>query len=233
MIPEHAFYINKKNIKQNFFYLDKSESHHAANVLRLSLGESIILLDGMGTGYFAKINNLDSEHVSGSIQKIIKNLGENKHSLHIAPGIIKKHRFELLLEKVTELGVNEIHPLIMKHSIKKTINMGRCKKIITSAAKQCRRSFFPILHQPKTLSSLLNSRNNFNYFVGRKDSVQKIRFLDFKKNDPSCFIIGPEGGFAKTETDLMKSKNVVQFSLGNRRLRSETAALAAIATHII
>ncbi|MBA64881.1 MAG: hypothetical protein CMG55_03670 [Candidatus Marinimicrobia bacterium] len=228
MIPDKAFYINKNDINSGLFFLNKAESHHIIKVVKLQLGDVITLLDGQGSGYFATIEKFESNCVFGIIDKKIENLGENKSNINIAPAILKKNRFEILLEKVTELGVKEIHPIIMDRSVKKTINMDRCNQIIISAAKQCRRSFFPILHQPKKLLPLLQNKKYCNFFAGNLETDQYLNEFDLTKDHPYYIIIGPEGGFTKPETELMISKDVVQFSLGNRRLRSETATIAAL-----
>ena len=119
------------------------ESHHASKVLRLISGDIITLIDGKSNGYLGIIDQVKSKIVSGTIKTIIKNFGENKNIVNISPALFKKNRFEILLEKATELGVKEIHPIIMERSVKNSINIDRCYKIIMSAAKQCKRSFFP------------------------------------------------------------------------------------------
>ena len=148
-IPEKAFHVKQINIKNGMFSLSKDESKHALKVLRLKMGDKILLVDGKSKGYFGTINDINSKKLSGTVDKVLENFGENQNIVHISPGLIKKNRFEILLEKATELGVKEIHPIIMERSVLKSINMDRCKKILISSAKQCRRSFFPIIHEPK------------------------------------------------------------------------------------
>jgi len=229
MIPQKAFHIDPEALSEGLFYLNKKESYHALQVLRVKSGDMITLVDGIGNGYFGKINKLRSSCVSGTVEKAIKNLGENKNILNIAPGLLKRNRFEILLEKVTELGVKEIHPLLMNRSIKVSINMDRCNKIIIAAAKQCRRSCFPILHEPKEMSVWFNTQSNCKYFAGHLDSDRHLHEFDFNANYPNNIIIGPEGGFTESEIKLMDSYGVVFYTLGNRRLRSETAAISSLA----
>ena len=229
IIPEKFFYVKPDNIRDGMFSLCEIESYHASKVLRLKSGDKITLIDGKSRAYFGIIDQIKSKILSGTIKKIIKNFGENKNSLNISPGLLKKNRFEILLEKATELGIKEIHPIIMERSVKTSINIDRCKKIITSAAKQCRRSFFPIIHEPKDLPSLLKIKKKCKFYAGQLDvSVNLHRYKDFLAS-PSNIIIGPEGGFTRSELEIMEEKGVSFFNLGNRRLRAETAAIISIA----
>ena len=159
-LPGKAFFVKPNNLTKENFSLCEYESKHALKVLRLKIGDLIILIDGNSNGYIGEIKILNKKELSGTIKKVVKDLGENKNTIHIYPGLFKKSRFEILLEKATELGVKEIHPLIMKRSVLQTIDLDRCKKIIIASAKQCRRSFFPVIHEPKSLESLFKTKKN-------------------------------------------------------------------------
>jgi len=224
---DKVFYVDPGNVKNSTFSLSRSESFHAVNVMRLKQGESIILIDGQGTGYYGSITNINVHSIIGVIEKTISMFGENKFTVNIAPSIIKRNRFETLIEKATELGVKSIQPIIMQHSVKKTINMERCKKIIRSAIKQCKRSYFPILKEPVSLLLWLQQLNG-QYFAGLQTASSTLSSLDFHSSKPVNIIIGPEGDFTSSEIDAMKLAGVQFFSLGNRRLRSETAMLSTI-----
>ena len=123
MIPAKAFYVNPLNIKFDFFQLDKQESRHASKVLRLVKDVEILLLDGVGCAYLAKIKNINSNSVSGEILKKTHQLGENKFNLNLATAIIKRDRFKTIIEKGTELGVNNFYPLILDRCTKRKINL--------------------------------------------------------------------------------------------------------------
>ena len=227
-IPEKAFHVKQINIKNGMFSLSKDESKHALKVLRLKMGDKIVLVDGKSKGYFGTINDINSKKLSGTVDKVLENFGENQNIVHISPGLIKKNRFEILLEKATELGVKEIHPIIMERSVLKSINMDRCKKILISSAKQCRRSFFPIIHEPKGLESLLTTNENYLFYACHLEVDSNLSTFNENKNDPINIIIGPEGGFSNKELKIMDDKGVSFFGLGNRRLRAETAAINSI-----
>jgi len=225
VIPDKAFYVNPLNVNGSTFQLDKAESNHATRVLRLKQGDEICLLDGAGIGYHAKINSIE-KNVSGTIKESIPDLGENKCSVNLASALIKRDRFELMLEKATELGVNEIQPLTLKRCVKKTMNFERSQKIVISSAKQCCRSRFPVLHEPIDIKKLLKNSDE-QFISGLMGADKSLSELELDKN--ITVIIGPEGDFTENEIGQMKNAGVLFFNLGGRRLRAETAALNSLA----
>ena len=227
-LPEKAFYVKPNNIINERFFLCEDESKHALKVLRLRIGDLIILIDGRSTGYIAEIKGVNKKKISGNIKKVVKNLGENKNTIHIYPALFKKSRFEILLEKATELGVKEIHPLILERSVLKNIDLDRCKKILIASAKQCRRSFFPKIHEPKSLEILFNTKKKYTYYACHLDSDLNLLPSNIPSIYPINVIIGPEGGFSESELGLMEEEGIKFFSLGERRLRSETAAITSL-----
>jgi 16S rRNA (uracil1498-N3)-methyltransferase len=223
--PDKAFYVNPLNINGSTFQLDKAESNHATRVLRLKKGDEICLLDGAGIGYHAKIKSIE-KNVSGTIKESIPDLGENKYSVNLASALIKRDRFELMLEKATELGVNEIQPLMLERCVKKTMNFERSQKIVISSAKQCCRSRFPMLHEPIDMKKLLKNSDG-QFISGLMGADKSLSELELDKN--VTVIIGPEGDFTENEIGQMKNAGVLFFNLGGRRLRAETAALNSLA----
>ena len=225
MIPDKAFYVNPLNVNGSTFQLDKAESNHATRVLRLKQGDEICLLDGAGIGYHAKIKSI-GKNVSGTIKESLPDLGENKYSVILAPALIKRDRFELMLEKATELGVNEIQPLTFERCVKKTMNFERSQKIVISSSKQCRRSRFPVLHEPIDIKKILKNTDG-QFISGLMGADKSLSELELDKN--VTVIIGPEGDFTENEIGQMKNAGVIFFNLGGRRLRAETAALNSLA----
>lgn len=225
MTPDKAFYVNPLNVNGSTFQLDKAESNHATRVLRLKKGDEICLLNGAGIGYHAKINSIE-KNVSGTIKESIPDLGENKYSVNLASALIKRDRFELMLEKATELGVNEIQPLMLERCVKKTMNFERSQKIVISSAKQCCRSRFPMLHEPIDMKKLLKNSDG-QFISGLMGADKSLSELELDKN--VTVIIGPEGDFTENEIGQMKNAGVLFFNLGGRRLRAETAALNSLA----
>jgi len=225
VIPDKAFYVNPLTVNGSTFQLDKAESNHATRVLRLKKGDEICLLNGAGIGYHAKINSIE-KNVSGTIKESIPDLGENKYSVNLASALIKRDRFELMLEKATELGVNEIQPLMLERCVKKTMNFERSQKIVISSAKQCCRSRFPMLHEPIDMKKLLKNSDG-QFISGLMGADKSLSELELDKN--VTVIIGPEGDFTENEIGQMKNAGVLFFNLGGRRLRAETAALNSLA----
>ena len=225
MTPDKAFYVNPLTVNGSTFQLDKAESNHATRVLRLKKGDEICLLNGAGIGYHAKINSIE-KNVSGTIKESIPDLGENKYSVNLASALIKRDRFELMLEKATELGVNEIQPLMLERCVKKTMNFERSQKIVISSAKQCCRSRFPVLHEPINMKKLLKNSDG-QFISGLMGADKSLSELELDKN--VTVIIGPEGDFTENEIGQMKNAGVLFFNLGGRRLRAETAALNSLA----
>ena len=115
------------------FELDREESLHASRVLRLKPNDEICLLDGTGTGFHALINSVVHDRVSGVIREKKHGLGENRISIILAPAVIKRDRFETLLEKATELGVNEIHPLVLDPLINCNPQLSKIPAIISES----------------------------------------------------------------------------------------------------
>tara|TARA_B100001027_G_C16170679_1_gene286825 strand:+ start:24 stop:725 length:702 start_codon:yes stop_codon:yes gene_type:complete len=223
----NAFFVSPDNLSGNSFSLDRRESHHAFHVFRLGPGNMISLLDGKGLGYKAIIERIEGGIVHGRIEKLIDQMGENSNKIIIVPALLKRDRFEGLIEKATELGVKEIHPLVSENCIKKTVNIERCKKIIIASAKQCQRSYFPAIKEPNTMVKWLNKPRE-QCFAGIIGTKRRLKKFKYNKNLPIYILIGPEGDFSFKELNLLKKVGVKLFSLGNRRLRSETAAQATL-----
>lgn len=229
MSLDHAFYVNPNLIHDGHFSLDENESHHALHVLRFQIGNTIRLLDGIGTGYIGEITEKEGV-VKGIIKEQIPHFGENKIPIHLAIGLIKKDRFELALEKVTELGVQSITPLLLDRCIKRSINMERSQKRVVTAAKQCQRSVFPKVHELISLEQWFDKVKNqtiIGCLIGSDYTIEQTISRD--QTDSVHILIGPEGDFSESELRTIMENQVKQVSLGLRRLRAETAAMTAIA----
>lgn len=227
MADEHFFYISPKNISQNAFSLDEKESHHASHVLRMKVGETIWLLDGIGSAYIGEIERIVPQ-IFGRIKKTIKNYSEPDVEMHLAVGLLKKDRFELLLEKAVECGAASITPLLLDRCVKKSLSMERSRKIVTAAAKQCGRSQFPTLHNLMALNEWLkiNRNNTVCLNIGSEEKLADWNRIHTPKK--IHIIVGPEGDFSENEKALMKKNKIPFLSMGVRRLRAETAAITAL-----
>jgi len=227
MANEHFFYISPNHITKNSFKLDNEEAHHATHVLRLNVDDEIWLLDGEGIAYKGIIKQ-NGQNVSGEIIEEIHNFSETNIKMHIAVGLIKKDRFEWLLEKAVECGAVSITPLLLDRCVKKTLNMERSQKIVRTAAKQSGRSQFPLINQPMSLFQYLD--NNSKHIVCLNSHGEQSLISWQKRIQPSevALLIGPEGDFSENEITVIREKNISIISLGSRRLRTETAVMTAL-----
>ncbi len=225
------FFVDTKNISKNQFFLNDQESHHLIRVLRKPIGTEIWLIDGIGSAYYGILQNIQNDVVSGRILEVFPKYGENKIQLKLGIGILKKDKMNFVVEKATECGANEIIPLVLDKCIKRDVNLDRLKKISRSAVKQCGRSVIPSIPRPIKLKELLNTDTNSLILVCHETAINKIDIVPKKLINASniVLLVGPEGDFSKKEIDYLKDHNANFISLGNRRLRSETAVIAALA----
>ncbi len=226
-----SFFVNPNNIDNNYFFLDEVESHHLTNVLRLKIYDDIYLIDGEGIAYKAIIEKISKEKVSGKITEVFPGFGEPICKIDLAVGIIKPSRMQWAIEKSTECGVDNIFPIQMDRSIKRSFNLERYKTIIKSSAKQCARSRIPNINQPQPLSDWLDTQINMPIIVSSqrsKNNIFDLRDLLPVDCDKLSLIIGPEGGFSDNEISLFNNYKSIFISLGNRRLRTESAVVSAI-----
>jgi 16S rRNA (uracil1498-N3)-methyltransferase len=212
---------------ENFEFIEGEEFHHLYNVLRHNVGDKILAFDGKLNEYLCEIVEIQKNRAR--IKKIekIENI-EYDFNIAIAPALIKKENFELMLEKVVEIGVKEIYPIITKHSVVKIKEKKeRWEKIILNACKQSHRQIIPKLHNILTLNEIAQISKNYSLklFANPKSSRN---LFSFEKADSVIILIGPEGGFSNEEENYLKSNGFFDFSLGNFTLRSETAAIVSV-----
>jgi len=227
MADEHFFYISPDNISKNCFTLDAEETHHVLNVLRLQVDDEIWLLDGVGIAYRGIIKN-NGQEVSGEIIAESPGFSEPKVKMHLAVGLIKKDRFEWLLEKAVECGALSITPLLLDRCLKKTFNLERSQKIVRTAAKQCGRSRFPKLNEPTSLDNYLNDKSDLTVCLQSEGETLLSTWQREKSPNKVSVLIGPEGDFSENEMNVIRDNNINIVSLGNRRLRTETASITAL-----
>ena len=212
---------------ENFEFIEGEEFHHLYNVLRHNVGDKILAFDGKLNEYLCEIVEIQKNRAR--IKKIekIENI-EYDFNIAIAPALIKKENFELMLEKVVEIGVKEIYPIITKHSVVKIREKKeRWEKIILNACKQSHRQIIPKLHNILTLNEIAQISKNYSLklFANPKSSRN---LFSFEKADSVIILIGPEGGFSEEEENYLKLNGFFDFSLGNFILRSETAAIVSV-----
>jgi 16S rRNA (uracil1498-N3)-methyltransferase len=211
------------------YFLSEEESKHAVRVLRLAVGDEVTLIDGKGGLYKAEIKDAHPKRTILQIQQVTTEFNKRNHYLHIAIAPTKNlDRVEWFLEKATEIGIDEISLIICQRSERKEAKAERLNKIITSAIKQSIKAYHPVLNAPVNLSQFLKQPFNGQKFIAHCDDGEKTEIAQsIEKQNRYLILIGPEGDFAPAEVDAALQNGYKAITLGESRLRTETAALEA------
>jgi len=223
-------------IHSEFYQLDEDESRHCIKVLRLSKGDFINLIDGKGGFYEAKIIEPNQKKCIVEVITAYQNYGKRNFFLHIAIAPTKSmDRFEWFLEKATEIGVDEITPLLCDHSERTIIREDRLRKIIVSSMKQACQAYEPRLNPIRRFADFINKPGKGQKFIAHcLDSKKEIFGKSISPRKDLTILIGPEGDFSEEEIKLAKKSGFREVSLGTSRLRTETAGVVACHTcHLI
>jgi 16S rRNA (uracil1498-N3)-methyltransferase len=211
--------------------LNSEESAHCARVLRLEKGDAIQITNGKGS-MFKGI--LEDSNPKGCTVKIIgKDFFANiRPNIHLAVAPTKNiSRYEWFLEKATEIGVDEITPLICRHSERQHLRIDRLNKVITAAVKQSLNSWHPLLHEPSSFAEFIKQSIESQKFIAYVDEQSRPHLKDvYVPGTPAIVLIGPEGDFSQDEIELAFKFGYKAVSLGKTRLRTETAAVVACHT---
>lgn len=224
------FYCEDLNSGSNV--LSPEESRHCIKSLRLGAGDEIFLTDGAGGLCKAKITKPDARKCEYEIDKQIKTEAETTPKIHMAVALTKNmNRFEWFLEKATEIGVNEITPLICRKSERTFANLGRLHGILVSAIKQSQRVWLPRLNEPESMKSLVERKKDHKGYIASMDEGDNRELKDtYQRGENAIIFIGPEGDFTPEEVQLCLDRGFEPVMLGKYRLRTETAALVALQT---
>ncbi len=210
------------------FFFDKEESKHIIKVLRKKDGDILHVTNGLGFLFTTKITLASDAKCTVEIIKIEQTEKPN-YTLHLAVAPTKMNdRYEWFLEKATEIGINEITPIICDHSERKIIKTDRFDKIILAALKQSNQLFLPKLNEPMTYSEFIKQEFEGQKFIAHCEETDKNLLKQaIQPNQSVTLLIGPEGDFSVKEIGLALQNHFIPVSLGNTRLRTETAAIAA------
>lgn len=226
----HLFYDPK--ISGNFHTLDPKESVHCIRVLRLNKNDIVYLTDGMGQLYKSKIIAANSKKCELKIIETFSEYNKPSYYVHIAIAPTKSiERFEWFLEKVTEIGINEITPIICERSERRIIKPERLTKVISAAMKQSIKAYFPKLNKLIFLPEFLKTSLPGNNFIANCEENPENHLLKHvSRGDSATILIGPEGDFSPAELELALNANYKSISLGISKLRTETAGIVACHT---
>ena len=212
-------------------YFDEEVSHHLGRSLRKQIGDTIHATDGAGTVFTARIDTVAGDNVEATVLK--REFISKKWEVHVACSLIKKEsRFEYFLEKATETGIHHITPLICQRTQKPRMRYERARKIIDSAVQQSFNPYVPILDNPL----------NFQEYIGQPTLSHHERYIatavdrgnevlleqQYSGKNPVHILIGPEGDFTAEEVRLAEEAGWKKISLGQNRLRTETAATMVV-----
>jgi 16S rRNA (uracil1498-N3)-methyltransferase len=220
-------YIQAPLLENQLLTLSQEDMHYLINVLRLGNLGKIRVFNERNGEYQAQIKQIAKKEYAVEIQEKIKDVVKQR-PIKLAVSLIKNDRFLLALEKVTELGVTEIQPVICERSQYNKLNMERTSKCLKEATEQSERFEIPTLKTAVTLRELITSSCYDEIIVCSEKADQNHNLLGIQENLSKniCFVVGPEGGFTKQEFDLMsRCKHI---SLGNNILRAETAAIVLV-----
>lgn len=223
----HIFYTPDINLET--YILSEEESKHCIKVLRLDSGSLLYLVDGKGGFYDAIIEDPHPKRTKLNILGKVENFGKRNHYLHIAIAPTKNiERVEWFLEKATEIGIDEITPIICDRSERKEIKIERLNKVITSAIKQSIKAYHPKLNEAVRFNDLITQNATTQKFIAHCMDGSKVTIKELLiPNSNYLIVIGPEGDFTLEEVEAAVNNNFIPVSLGDSRLRTETAALEA------
>jgi len=224
----HIFYT--PDITNKYYKLNEQESKHCVSVLRLKIGDRIHLINGKGTYFTADIIDDSPKACVVGVKQKIDLFEKRDYYLHIAIAPPKNiNRFEWFVEKATEIGIDEITPIMCENSERRHIKADRLERIIISATKQSVKAYKPVLNDIISFSRFINTkpRTAQKYIAhcinGKREKIKEVCL----PGQQSVILIGPEGDFSEKEIHQACSAGYKEITLGNSRLRTETAGIVA------
>ena len=221
----------KQDLSENIneFSLKPEESKHILKSLRKKEGDYLTFTNGNGLKFNTILEKSSSKKCNFRVLNFDK-VNDNEN-LHIAiSGLKSPSRFENFLEKVTEIGVSEISPIICERTVKKNLNIDRCIRILISAMKQSYKFKLPQFNKMQDFNSFMKARDEKVKLLATCEEVEKNKlFESFSKNQKNLIMIGPEGDFTKNEIENAINHDFKLVSLGKNRLRAETAGIYSCA----
>lgn len=232
----HRFYFNETARENDRVRLDEAESKHALQVLRLKKDAKIVLLDGLGGVFDARIADTGKQRVTAQITGTLPD-NEAKARVTLYQGLPKAGKLETVLQKCTELGVHAVQPVIFARCDRELTkapekNLQRLRRIAREAAKQCGRGQVPLVGQAKPFAELVERIRGHKLALVPWEEARGAHIRDVLGENPPheiALVIGPEGGIAPEEIEALEAAGARTVTLGDRILRTETAGMAALA----
>lgn len=221
------FFYQPEIIAAPSLLLSEETSKHCIQVLRMKEGEPLQLTDGKGNAYKALISKTDKRHCEVNITESTFQQPQKKQ-VSIGMSLLKNaNRFEWFLEKATELGIAEIIPLLCRRTERQHVRFDRMQHILIAAMLQSQQVWLPILHEPTNLQTIITNATQSQKLIAHCEDGEKQNIPDLSIENSVQIIIGPEGDFTTEEINLAIKNDYQATSLGNTRLRTETAGVVA------
>ena len=233
----HRFFVPPESIASDVAAIPQPQARQIARVLRLAPGDEIVVLDDTGVEYEVVLTEVDAKGVFGKVVDQRPTLGEPRRRIVLYQALLKSDRFELVLQKCTELGLSAFAPFVSDRTVVRESARGRVdrwRRIVTEAAEQSRRGRIPTILDPVTLQEAVEGPSGIAIMPwederdgGLRTTINQALAEDDGAPD-LAIIVGPEGGFAEDEVGFAREHGVRVVSLGRRILRAETAAITAV-----
>lgn len=223
-------------ISEGFAVLPEEEARHCIQSLRHRVGDTIYVTDGKGGFYETRITEAGKKQCVAHIEKAVQDYGRRNHYLHLAIAPTKNiNRLEWFLEKATEIGIDEITPLVSEHSERRQLRPARLEKILLSAMKQSLKAYLPKLNDLAGFSEFIQrpvpvGEGTGRYIAYLGQGVKGHLKDNYQPGRGVCLLVGPEGGFSEAEARAAVAAGFTPVSLGPGRLRTETAGIVACHT---
>ncbi len=219
-----------QNIDETTGILHENEAWHCTQVLRKRMNDQITVLDGLGNKYDCMIRSFTKAEVHFDIVKIIREKPISYLPI-VAISLLKNtSRFEWFLEKICEIGVKRIQPIICQRTEKLKLRMDRAHTILISSMKQSMRSYLPELKEPMPFGCIIDQVTENHKFICHFDQGNPYLFHTLDKGKPAFLLIGPEGDFTDNELKMAITKGYQPINISKVRLRTETAGIVAAQT---
>ena len=209
--------------------LDGNHAHYLGKVMRVSEGDAVILCDNATGEWATRVGQVAKRRIDLHVVKRLRPR-EEVPDLWLCPALLKRDRFDIVLEKATELGVASIRPVITRRCVADKLNLERARTITTEAAEQCARTALPEIEAPLKLESILRDwPADRALFFADEEGGEPAAEAFTKAGAPAAILTGPEGGFDDAERAAIRAHPQARaITLGPRILRGETAAIAAV-----
>ena len=231
----HRFFAGDESFSRNSVVLTGTDASHIYTVLRLQIGDKIQVLDGKGSLCIVQLADVKAKLVKGEIISSEKVNTESPLTVHLGQSLIKGNKFDVVLRKSVELGVETITPLITERTVVKSDSnkkIARWQKIAEESCKQCGRSSIPKVSESIVRMDVFCQQENeadLKLMFWELESENGLKDINLEKTPSSVSIlIGPEGGFTVQEVETARSYGFQTVSLGPRILRAETAPLVVL-----